>query len=362
MMEVWNPLGTVGVISAFNFPNAVFGWNAAISFICGNSVVWKNAPASSLITIATSKIIADVFKKNNINPNVFTVLQGDTPIGVAMSKDDRVRLLSFTGSSKIGGIVRQNVESRFGRVLLELGGNNAVIINEDANLDMAFKACIFAAVGTCGQRCTSLRRLFIHEKVYDKFVAKLVKAYSTINIGDPLDSSTLCGPLNNKQSLENYLNTVEMVKREGGKVIYGGKRVNKKGYFVEPTIVEAPQNAPFLQEEYFVPILFLQKFKTLDEAIAMNNGVPQGLSSSLFTQNIANVFKWVGPQGSDCGIVNVNIGPSGAEIGGAFGGEKHTGGGREAGSDSWKQYMRRSTCTINHGSAVPLAQGIKFDV
>ncbi len=247
MMEVWNPLGTVGVISAFNFPNAVFGWNAAISFICGNSVVWKNAPASSLITIATSKIIADVFKKNNINPNVFTVLQGDTPIGVAMSKDDRVRLLSFTGSSKIGGIVRQNVESRFGRVLLELGGNNAVIINEDANLDMAFKACIFAAVGTCGQRCTSLRRLFIHEKVYDTFVAKLVKAYSTINIGDPLASSTLCGPLNNKQSLENYLNTVEMVKREGGKIIYGGKRVNKKGYFVEPTIVEAPQNAPFLQ-------------------------------------------------------------------------------------------------------------------
>lgn len=362
MMEVWNPLGTVGVISAFNFPNAVFGWNAAISFICGNSVVWKGAPTSSLVTIATSKIIADVFKKNNINPNVFTVLQGGADIGESMSKDSRIPLLSFTGSSRVGAIIRQHVEARFGRTLLELGGNNAVIIMDDANLELAFKACTFAAVGTCGQRCTSLRRLFIHESVYDAFTAKLIKAYSTINIGDPLESGTLCGPLNNQHSVDLYQKTLELVKREGGKIIYGGKRINRKGYFVEPTIVEAPQNAKFLQDEYFCPILFLQKFKTLEEAIAMNNGVPQGLSSSLFTQNVANAFKWVGPNGSDCGIVNVNIGPSGAEIGGAFGGEKHTGGGRESGSDSWKQYMRRSTCTINYGKAIPLAQGIKFDV
>jgi aldehyde dehydrogenase family 7 member A1 len=279
-----------------------------------------------------------------------------------MSKDSRIPLLSFTGSSKVGGIVRQQVESRFGRTLLELGGNNAVIIMPDANLDLAFKACTFAAVGTCGQRCTSLRRLYIHDSIFDSFSQKLVKAYSTISIGDPLDPNTLCGPINSQQAVDLYLNTIKKVQAEGGEVLYGGKRRPGKGFFVEPTIVKAPQGAAFLQEEYFCPILFLQRFSTLDEAIEMNNDVKQGLSSSLFTNDIANVYKWVGPHGSDCGIVNVNIGPSGAEIGGAFGGEKHTGGGREAGSDSWKQYMRRSTCTINHGKTVPLAQGIKFDV
>lgn len=227
---------------------------------------------------------------------------------------------------------------------------------------MAFKACTFAAVGTCGQRCTTLRRLIIHEKHYDEFVGKLVKAYSTVKIGDPLEASTLCGPLNNPQSLAIYNGALERATKEGGKILYGGKRINRKGYFVEPTIVEAPKNASFLQEEYFCPILFVQKYSTLEEAIEINNSVPQGLSSSLFTQNVSNAFKWVGPFGSDCGIVNVNIGPSGAEIGGAFGGEKQTGGGRESGSDSWKQYMRRVTCTINHGTKMPLAQGVNFDL
>lgn len=279
-----------------------------------------------------------------------------------MSKDPRVPLVSFTGSSRVGALVRRQVEDRFGRVLLELGGNNATIIHEDANLEMAFKACTFAAVGTCGQRCTTLRRLLIHEKHYDYFVDKLVKAYSTVKIGDPLEPSTLCGPLNNPQSLAIYNDALERVKKEGGKVLYGGKRINRKGYFVEPTIVEAPKNAAFLQEEYFCPILFVQKYSSLEQAIEINNSVPQGLSSSLFTQNVSNAFKWVGPSGSDCGIVNVNIGPSGAEIGGAFGGQKQTGGGRESGSDSWKQYMRRSTCTINYGTKMPLAQGVNFDL
>lgn len=279
-----------------------------------------------------------------------------------MSKDPRVPLVSFTGSSRVGALVRRQVEDRFGRVLLELGGNNATIIHEDANLEMAFKACTFAAVGTCGQRCTTLRRLLIHEKHYDYFVDKLVKAYSTVKIGDPLEPSTLCGPLNNPQSLAIYNDALERVKKEGGKVLYGGKRIDRKGYFVEPTIVEAPKNAAFLQEEYFCPILFVQKYSSLEQAIEINNSVPQGLSSSLFTQNVSNAFKWVGPSGSDCGIVNVNIGPSGAEIGGAFGGQKQTGGGRESGSDSWKQYMRRSTCTINYGTKMPLAQGVNFDL
>lgn len=362
MMEVWNPLGTVGIISAFNFPNAVFGWNMAISLICGNTVTWKGAPASSLITLATANIIKDVLIKNKINPNVFTVLQGGNEIGETMSKDPRVKLVSFTGSTKVGRIVRGVVEQRFGRVLLELGGNNAAVAMDDADLDMTLKASLFGAVGTCGQRCTSLRRLYLHESIYESFKEKLVKAYKTIPIGDPLESSTLCGPLNNQNAVNMYHNTLEMVQKEGGKVLCGGKRLERKGFFVEPVVVEAPYNAPFLQEEYFCPILFLQKFKTLEEAIELNNNQPYGLSSSLFTKNISNAFKWTGPHGSDCGIVNVNIGTSGAEIGGAFGGEKHTGGGRESGSDAWKQYMRRSTCTINHGTDLPLSQGVNFDL
>ena len=362
MMEIWNPIGIVGVITAFNFPCAVFGWNAAIALICGDLVLWKGAPTTSMVTIATAKVIADVLAKNKINPNVLTVVQGGIDIGQKMTEDKRVPLVSFTGSTKVGKIVKQKVDERFGKTLLELGGNNACIIMEDANLEMAFKACTFAAVGTCGQRCTTLRRLLIHESHYDSFVQKLVKAYSTVKIGDPLNEETLCGPLHSPLSLQVYDNALKKAQEEGAKVLCGGKRKEGKGYFVEPTIIEVDKNSKLIQDEYFCPILFVAKFKTLEEAIEINNSVPQGLSSSLFTQNIGNAFKWLGPLGSDCGIVNVNIGPSGAEIGGAFGGEKETGGGRESGSDAWKQYMKRSTCTVNYGKTLPLAQGVNFDL
>ena len=363
MMEVWNPLGIVGVITAFNFPCAVFGWNAAIAFITGNVVCWKGAPSTPMITIACANVIGEVLKKNNINPNVLTVVQGGVDIGQRMTEDKRIPLISFTGSTKVGKMVKLKVDERFGKTLLELGGNNATIIMEDANLEMAFKACTFAAVGTCGQRCTTLRRLLIHESHYDSFVEKLVKAYGTVKIGNPLDESTLCGPLHSQLSINLYENTIERIKKdEHAKILCGGKRREGKGYFVEPTIVAVDNKSELIQEEYFCPILFVTKFKTFEEAIEINNSVPQGLSSSLFTQNISNALRWVGPLGSDCGIVNVNIGNSGAEIGGAFGGEKETGGGREAGSDAWKQYMRRSTCTMNYGSTMPLAQGVNFDL
>lgn len=362
MMELWNPLGIVGVITAFNFPCAVFGWNAAIAFICGDLVMWKGAPTTSLVTIACAKIIGDVLVKNKVNPNVLTVVQGDADIGNKMVEDKRIPLISFTGSTRVGKIVKQKVSERFGKCLLELGGNNCTIVMEDANLEMAFKACTFAAVGTCGQRCTTLRRLLVHAKHYDSFVEKLVKAYGTVKIGNPLDSETLCGPLHSKMSIDIYDKCLEKVKSAGGKILCGGKKVEGKGNFVYPTICEVPQDSPITMEEYFCPILFVTKFETLEEAIKYNNKVPQGLSSSLFTQNINNAFKWTGPLGSDCGIVNVNIGNSGAEIGGAFGGEKETGGGRESGSDAWKQYMRRSTCTLNFGNTLPLAQGVNFDL
>jgi aldehyde dehydrogenase family 7 protein A1 len=363
MMEIWNPIGIVGVITAFNFPCAVFGWNAAIALICGNLVVWKGAPTSCMVTIATAKIINEVFEKNKINPNVLTVVHGGVDIGEKMTADRRIPLISFTGSTKVGKIIKQKVDERFGKTLLELGGNNATIIMPDANLEMAFKACTFAAVGTCGQRCTSLRRLLIHESHYDNFVEKLVKAYSTVKIGDPLNEETLCGPLNSKLSLELYDNTIKKINEDpSAKLLCGGSRREGKGYFVNPTIVAVENNSKIIQEEYFCPILFVTKFKTLEEAIEINNSVPHGLSSSLFTQDISNAMKWLGPLGSDCGIVNVNIGSSGAEIGGAFGGEKETGGGRESGSDAWKQYMKRSTCTINYGKALPLAQGVNFDL
>lgn len=321
MMEVWNPIGIVGVITAFNFPCAVFGWNAAIAFICGDLVCWKGAPGSSLVTIACSKIIGDVFAKNKINPNVLTVVHGGADIGARMTEDKRIPLISFTGSTKIGKIIKLKVDERFGKTLLELGGNNATIVMEDANLEMAFKGCTFAAVGTCGQRCTSLRRLLIHKTHFNSMVEKLVKAYGTVNVGDPLDKNTLCGPLSSTLSIKLYESTIEKIKNDkDAKILCGGKRLERKGYFVEPTIVQVPKDSPLIQEEYFCPIMFVTQFTTLEEAIAINNSVPQGLSSALFTSDISNAFKWVGPLGSDCGIVNVNIGNSGAEIGGAFGG------------------------------------------
>ncbi|KAM2448061.1 hypothetical protein PS1_018311 [Malus domestica] len=305
MFEVWNPLGIVGVITAFNFPCAVLGWNACIALVCGNCVVWKGAPTTPLVTIAVTKLIAEVLEKNNLPAAIFTAFCGGAEIGEAIAKDTRIPLVSFTGSSKVGAKVQQIVTERFGKCLLELSGNNALIVMDDADVGLAVRSIFFAAVGTAGQRCTTCHRL-------------------------------------------------------GGKILTGGSVIESDGNFVQPTIVEIASNASVVKEELFGPVLYVMKFKTLEEAIELNNSVPQGLSSSIFTSKPNNIFKWIGPHGSDCGIVNVNIPTNGAEIGGAFGGEKATGGGREAGSDSWKQYMRRSTCTINYGTELPLAQGINF--
>ena len=362
MLECWNPLGIVGVITAFNFPCAVFGWNACIGLVCGDLMLWKGAPSTPLVSIATTKIFADVLKENGFN-SVCSLVQGDgIEIGELMTNDKRIPLISFTGSCKVGRHISETVSKRFGKSILELGGNNAVIVLEDANVDMALKACAFSAVGTCGQRCTSLRRIYLQESVYDGFVDKLVKSYSTVKIGDPLDTETLMGPLHSKLGIELYLKAIDEIKAQGGKILTGGKAIEGEGNYVEPTIVEIDRDSQIIQTETFAPVVYVFKIKDIDEAIKYNNNVPQGLSSSLFTNNIGNYFKWIGPLGSDCGLVNCNIGSSGAEIGGAFGGEKETGGGRESGSDAWKQYMRRSTCTINYSKDLPLAQGIKFDV
>lgn len=362
MMEVWNPLGIVGVITAFNFPCAVFGWNACIGLVCGDLMLWKGAPSTPLVSVATTKIFADVLKENGFN-SIVSLCQGDgVEIGELISNDPRIPLVSFTGSTKVGRIVSQAVHKRFGKCILELGGNNAVIVMEDGDTEMALKACAFSAVGTAGQRCTSLRRIFLQESIYDDFVDKMVKAYKTVKIGDPLDTNTLMGPLHSKMGIEIYEKAIEAIKEQGGKILTGGKVIEGDGNYVEPTIVEIDKDADIVKHETFAPVVYVFKFKDLDEAIRYNNNVPQGLSSSLITSNIRNYFQWIGPTGSDCGLVNCNIGSSGAEIGGAFGGEKETGGGRESGSDSWKQYMRRSTCTVNFSKDLPLAQGIKFQV
>lgn len=362
MMENWNPLGIVGVITAFNFPCAVYGWNTCIGLVCGDLMLWKGAPSTPLVSIAMTKIFADVLKENGFN-SVVSLCQGDgVEIGELIAKDPRIPLVSFTGSTKVGRIVSETVHKRFGKCILELGGNNAVVIMEDGDVDMALKACAFSAVGTAGQRCTSLRRIYLQESIYEGFVDKLVKAYKTVNIGNPLAPDTLMGPLHNKMGIEIYEKALETIKAQGGKILSGGKVIEGEGNYVEPTIVEIDKDAEIVKTETFAPIVYVFKFKDLDEAIKYNNSVPQGLSSSLITRDIGNYFKWIGPTGSDCGLVNCNIGSSGAEIGGAFGGEKETGGGRESGSDAWKQYMRRSTCTINFSKDLPLAQGINFPV
>lgn len=364
MLEQWNPLGVVGVISAFNFPCAVLGWNACIALICGNVVLWKGAPSTPLVSIATTRIIQKVLIRNGLPGAIFSLVSGGVEIGRKISSDARIPLVSFTGSSKVGEEVRAVVGSRFGRCLSELSGNNAIVVMPDADLPLAIRAVLFAAVGTAGQRCTTCRRLLIHEDVYDLFLQNLEDAYRQVEgrVGDPLDDTTLVGPLHSAHSLSVFLKGVEEAQKQGGRVVIGGKAVERKGYFVQPTLVEVPSFAACVREELFGPLLYVIKFKTFEEAVAINNSVPQGLSSSLFTRNPTLIFKWTGPRGSDCGIVNVNIPTNGAEIGGAFGGEKATGGGREAGSDSWKQYMRRSTCTINYGTELPLAQGVTFGV
>ncbi|KAG7307472.1 putative aldehyde dehydrogenase 7 member A1 [Plutella xylostella] len=363
LLEKWNPLGVIGIITAFNFPVAVFGWNSAIAMICGDASVWKPSETTSLVAVAVTKIVESVLQKNNIPTAIASLCVGGKTIGEQLVKDERMKLVSFTGSTAVGQQVGVEVQRRFGRHLLELGGNNAIIVNEDANLDLLLSAALFACAGTAGQRCTTTRRLLIHKKVYSQVVSRLTKAFAGVvsKIGDPLLPETLIGPLHTPAAVENYKRTVAEVVKAGGKIEFGGKVIEREGYFVEPTIVTGlPHDSPLVKSECFAPIVYCIEVPDLDTGIQYNNEVEQGLSSSLFTENLGDVFKWIGPHGSDCGIVNVNIPTNGAEVGGAFGGEKATGGGRECGSDSWKNYMRRSTVTINYSGAIKLAQNIKF--
>ncbi|EOY27279.1 Aldehyde dehydrogenase 7B4 isoform 5 [Theobroma cacao] len=321
-------------------------WNACIALVCGNCIVWKGAPTTPLVTIAMTKLVAGVLEKNNLPGAIFTSFCGGAEIGEAIAKDRRIPLVSFTGSSTVGLKVQQTVNARFGKCLLELSGNNAIIVMDDADVQLAVRSVLFAAVGTAGQRCTTCRRLLLHESIYQRVLDQLLDVYKQVKIGDPLQRGTLLGPLHTSSSRKNFEKGIEIIKSQGGKILTGGGLIESEGNFVQPTIVEISPNADVVKEELFAPVLYVMKFKTLNEAIEINNSVPQGLSSSIFTRKPEVIFKWIGPLGSDCGIVNVNIPTNGAEIGGAFGGEKATGGGREAGSDSWKQYMRRSTCKV----------------
>ena len=366
MYEQYHPLGIVGIISAFNFPVAVWSWNTMLAWVCGDVCIWKPSEKTPLCAIACQNITAKVFKKNNVPEGVNNLITGDRQVGEWMSNDTRIALISATGSTRMGKAVSAAVAGRLGKSLLELGGNNAIIISKDADLDMALIGAAFGAVGTAGQRCTSTRRLIIHEKIYNKFKEKLVNAYQQLKIGDPLNEKNHVGPLIDTIAVEMYKDSIEKCKAEGGNFIVEGGVLKGKGYesgcYVKPCIAEAKNNYAIVQHETFAPILYIMKYKTLDEAIAMQNGVPQGLSSAIMTNNLREAEQYLSAAGSDCGIANVNIGTSGAEIGGAFGGEKETGGGRESGSDAWKVYMRRQTNTINYTDKLPLAQGIKFDL
>lgn len=358
MMERWSPLQRhVGIITAFNFPCAVFFWNTAISMIAGNTQLWKPSETVPFVSLACQEIVNQALEKSGHSPDIANMILGDGATGKEMVESSDFELISFTGSTAVGQEVGKTVGARFGKQILELGGNNAMVVEPDADIEMALRATVFSAVGTSGQRCTSLRRLYLHESIYDEFIQKLKGAYKTVKIGDALDEDMHMGPVHCDAAIQQYEDIVSQMHKS---IIHGGSVLNVPGYYVEPTICETEPDDPLVQEESFVPILYVMKYGTLDEAIAYNNNVEHGLSSALFTKNQDSVFKWVGALGSDCGICNVNIGTSGAEIGGAFGGEKATGGGRESGSDAWKQYMRRSTCTINYGEDLPLAQGIKF--
>ena len=368
MYDQYHPLGTVCTISAFNFPVAVYAWNTMIAAVCGDVNLWKPSSKVPLSAIATQKIIARVLKENNLPEGIFNLVIGKgSTVGERILNDKRISMVSVTGSTKVGKHAAEVVSARFGKTILELGGNNAIIMTPDADLKLAIPAVVFGAVGTAGQRCTTTRRLIIHESIYNKVKETLLKAYKSIKIGDPLDQKNHMGPLIDKNAVNDFTKALEKVKKEGGKIIFGGSVLKGKGYesgcYVSPAIVEAQNDYEIVQEETFAPILYLIKYKKdIDEAIALQNGVVQGLSSSIFTNNIKEAERFLSCAGSDCGIANVNIGTSGAEIGGAFGGEKETGGGRESGSDAWKAYMRRQTNTINFGSQLPLAQGIKFDL
>lgn len=366
MYEQYHPLGVVGVISAFNFPVAVWSWNAMIAAVCGDTIIWKPSEKTPLCAVACQNIIQDVLRKNNLPEGIFCMINGDRTVGEWMTKDKRVPLVSATGSIRMGKQVAQVVAARLGRSLLELGGNNAIIISPDADIEMAVRATVFGAVGTAGQRCTSTRRLIVHDSIFDQVKDRLVSIYKNIRIGDPLKDGTLVGPLIDQDAVKNMQKALEMLKSEGGELVYGGEVVSGDGLasnnYVRPAICVAENHYHIVQEETFAPILYLIRYKDLNEAIGYQNGVVQGLSSAMFTLNMREAETFLSHMGSDCGIANINIGTSGAEIGGAFGGEKETGGGRESGSDSWKVYMRRQTNTINWGSTLPLAQGIKFDV
>ncbi len=366
MYEQWHPMGIVGIISAFNFPVAVWSWNAALAWVCGNVTVWKPSEKTPLCGNAVQNIVAKVFAENNVPEGVNNLIQGGREVGEWMSHDTRIPLVSATGSTRMGKELNKAVAERLGKTILELGGNNAIIITENADLDMSLIGAVFGAVGTAGQRCTTTRRLIIHENVYDRFVEKLTKAYQQIKIGDPLDAHNHMGPLIDKDAVKLYLQSIEACKKEGGKFLVEGGVLEGVGFesgcYVKPCIAEAKPDYAIVQHETFAPILYVMKYKTIEEAIAIQNNVPQGLSSAIMTLNMRESELFLSAQGSDCGIANVNIGTSGAEIGGAFGGEKETGGGRESGSDAWKAYMRRQTNTINWSTTLPLAQGIKFDL
>ncbi len=365
MYEQYHPLGIVGIISAFNFPVAVWAWNAALAWVCGDVCVWKPSEKTPLCAIACQKIMSKVLKKNSLPEGISCLINGDYTVGEWLTSDKSVPLISATGSTRMGRIVGARVAERFGKTILELGGNNAMIMSENADLNIGLVGVVFGAVGTAGQRCTTTRRLIIHESIYDDVKLKLIRAYKQINIGNPLDEKNHMGPLIDKSAVKSYKNAISMIEKEGGSVVVPGGVLSGAGYesgcYVKPVIAEADNNFNIVQTETFAPILYIMKYSKLEEAIEVQNNVPQGLSSAIMTNSIREAETFLSHAGSDCGIANVNIGTSGAEIGGAFGGEKETGGGRESGSDAWKAYMRRQTNTINYSDQLPLAQGIKFD-
>jgi aldehyde dehydrogenase (NAD+) len=365
MYEQWHPLGIVGIISAFNFPVAVWSWNACLAWVCGDVCVWKASEKTPLCAVACHNLFQKVLRANDLPEGISCIINGDYKVGEFMTKDHRVPLVSATGSTRMGRIVGQAVAARFGRTILELGGNNAIIITPSADMKVVLVGAVFGAVGTAGQRCTTTRRLIVHESVFEQVKTTLAGAYKQLRIGDPLDASNHVGPLIDKQAVANYLHAIEEVKKAGGKFVVEGGVLSGPGYesgcYVKPCIAEVQNHWDIVQHETFAPILYLVSYKTIEEAVALQNAVPQGLSSAIMTNSLREAELFLSAAGSDCGIANVNIGTSGAEIGGAFGGEKETGGGRESGSDSWKAYMRRQTNTINYSEKVPLAQGIRFD-
>ncbi len=365
MYEQWHPIGVVGIISAFNFPVAVWSWNSMIALVCGDVCVWKGSEKTPLCSIACQNILHQVLRDNNLPEGLSCIINGDYKVGQMMTSDTRIPLVSATGSTRMGKIVAQEVAARLGRSLLELGGNNAIIVTPSSDMKVVLTGAVFGAVGTCGQRCTTTRRLIVHDSIYDKVKEQLASAYGQLRIGNPLDQNNHVGPLIDKDAVNMYLSAIEKVKAAGGATVVEGGVLEGKGYesgcYVKPCIYEGAPKMPIVQHETFAPILYLLKYSELEEAVAIQNDVPQGLSSAIMTNNLREAEMFLSAAGSDCGIANVNIGTSGAEIGGAFGGEKETGGGRESGSDAWKAYMRRQTNTINYSTEVPLAQGIKFD-